>query len=129
MTEKLDNVSGPQAHHNSCPTASPTIKEGISVGLNNYLDSKNRKAHTHKTTSIKAKVRAVDCNCHLKSFDIKFDSQNFDISEADQIYLECKLTDYLQERVDVCNRFLNLQLRLYMTDDGLTDGGDNKVIA
>jgi hypothetical protein len=38
-------------------------------------------------------------------------------SEADQIVLECRLTDYLKEQVDRCNLHLkNLQFRLEMEE-------------
>jgi len=47
-----------------------------------------------------------------------FDNESEKFSRVDQILLECKLTDYLQRRLDYCNSnyFRNFQLRLIMEE-------------
>jgi hypothetical protein len=43
---------------------------------------------------------------------------NAELSEVEQLLLEIKLTDYLQNEVDRCNlRFKNFKLRLIMEED------------
>lgn len=51
-------------------------------------------------------------------------------SEVDQICLECKLTDHLQQLIDLCNRHFKNQLRLEMTDDdnGRTDDQQQQTV-
>jgi hypothetical protein len=97
-----------QSHHNNPYSTSPTtssiggIQQNKSIVSN--IDFSGQKVT--KKTGVKK--------------DLMFKEER---SDADQICLECQLTDSLQERIDLFNSQQRRQLRLVMTNDD--DGTSN----
>ncbi len=103
--------SAQNTHHHQPTTSNTNDASGILKGK----PSSQKASAGYKVTSDKTKVKVKIWDRQIQEFCRQIGLEP--TSQADQISLECKLVDLLQEQVDDLNRHYDSQLRLEMIDD------------